>query len=700
MFRSEDTGYTVAKLNDKDQGIITICGNCPPLAEGVSIRGTGEWKTHARFGRQIQFGSLTVEKPDTKEGILRYLGSGLIDGVGPELARRLYREFGSKTLEVIRTDPGKLAKIRGIGKKRAGALSKSAQEAAEVETIMTWLLSKNIQTSIAFKIYKTYEDKAMEVLESNPWILADEVYGIGFPTADGIAVHMGLKGSHPDRVKAAVKYALAQAETQGHTGMYLPQLISKTSELINVGQPDVIAAAVQSLIKSKDYVVNPRGTEDNFVQSARMAYMESQMAKALVHLLKAPVSWKREDVEAVLPEIEQDMGITLSEDQRRAVFQLLTQRVGVLVGKPGCGKSTIVKAILGVMARLSPGTIIRLAAPTGKAAQRLAESTDRAASTMHRLLAWGPQGPGFNKKNPLDGDVFGLDEASMIDIRLGYNFVTALPQDGILLFVGDQYQLPSVGPGRVLADLQESGRIPVARLEQIHRQAKNSLIISNAHAIHEGNLAEVRQGHDFTIYLGDESKHLLAALEKTVLKDLPDAGFAPEDIQILTGGHRGLCGTKDLNRHLQHLLNPTPLAHLKYGEIQYGVGDRILITRNDYDLEVFNGQTGVVIDIINNSLIADIEGVPKQIGRDNLKDITHAYAITVHKSQGAQWPAVVMICDSAHYTLLERNWLYTGVTRSQKHCTLIVMEKAIRRAIGNVSSRQRLTRLRDEIIMA
>lgn len=700
VFRADDTGYTILRLKDHNHGLITACGQFPPVAEGLTVRGQGNWTTHPKFGSQLAVTETAVDQPQTGEGIIKYLSSGLIEGIGPTMAERLYAAFGDKTLEVVRNHPKKLAQVDGIGPKRAEALSKSAAEAAEIEQIMTWLLSHKISNGIAFRIYKNYGDKAIQTLKENPWVLADDLFGVGFITADTIAHKLGLRGSHPNRLEAGLKYSISQAERNGHTGEFRANLIIMAQELLRINTPGDLEAAMDKLLKTPDYISSSRGADDDFIQRTVVARVETGLARSLVRIAGRPVPWSYEKAKALIPVMEGKMGIDLSDDQRRAIEQLLRSRVGVLVGKPGCGKSTIVRVIMGVMKCLNPHISIRLAAPTGKAAQRLAESTGCEASTMHRLLKWGPEGPQHDDHNPLEGDSFKIDEVSMVDTMLAYKFVKALPKDSMLLLVGDQYQLPSVGAGRVLADIQDSGRITVARLEHIHRQAAGSAIISNAHAIHEGKLAEIRQGADFTIHRGKDSSELLSALEYVVLKELPAKGFKPEDIQILTGGHRSVVGTRELNLHMQRLLNGHPAKTLKFGDVTYGTNDRILITRNNYELGVFNGQTGIIKDIYGMTIVADIEGQEKDITRSDLRDIQLAYAITVHKSQGAQWPAVVMIVDTAHYTLLERNWLYTGITRAQQHCTLITTDKAIRRAVINVSSRERLTRLRDELILA
>ncbi|RMG18797.1 MAG: ATP-dependent RecD-like DNA helicase [Deltaproteobacteria bacterium] len=702
---SGDDGFAVLKIADRHSGQRhTLVGDLPGVREGEEIRATGQWVETERYGRQLRVHSWMPVLPTTQEGIRRYLAGGVIPGIGPKTAERLVAHFGSETLEVLEKRPEQLRAVRGIGKKRAAEIARAWADAVGVREVMIFLQSHGITPAVASRIHRAFGAKAIEVVKHDPYRLAEEVSGIGFATADRIARAMGVAEDAPKRVRAAVLHVLEQAAAEGHCHLPLPDLREATFALIGVDDAK-IRSAIEVLAREERILLEPPTASADAVEARAFLpalYRAEEMAAA--HLARLFGGAPRRSVErpdARLSLWEAKHRMRLAPAQRQAVLAAVSERVLVVTGGPGTGKTTLIQAVVDLFR--GAGATLRLAAPTGRAARRLAEATGHEASTLHRLLAFSPRTGRFEHgpEHPIEADAVVVDELSMVDVTLFASLVSALPDGCRLLLVGDVDQLPSVGPGAVLADLIDSRVVPVVRLTEVFRQAARSRIVQAAHAVNAGRLPPAgREGEDFFFIERREPDAILETLVNLVTRRIPHGfGVDPiEEVQVLTPMHRGLLGAKNLNERLQAVLNPEGEG-LERGATAFRVGDKVMQLRNDYEREVFNGDLGRIVtaDPSAGALVVDFDGRRVRYERDALDMLTLAYAATVHKSQGSEYPVVVLPLSMQHYVMLRRNLLYTAITRGRRLVVLVGERRALRAAVERAGDHQRHTALADRL---
>lgn len=684
-YRNPENGYSVLKVNMKEhRDLMTLVGYFGDLSPGMILLCEGEWVHDRKYG--IQFRAQTWEEvlPATAFGIEKYLGSGLIRGIGPKYAHRIVEAFGTETIDVIDNTPEKLLEIPGIGKERLRKICESWEQQKEIKNIMIFLQNYGVSTSFSAKIFKTYGSDSIRTVRENPYRLADDIWGIGFKTADALAEKMGWSKEDPLRCRSGLFYTLNQLSEDGHVYATREQLIQKASELLDIS-PDPLEKALTVAAMSGDLV------EDGEALYLPAFYQaERGIAEKLLRILSSTSLFLEPDLD--LREIERRTGITYDDIQIKAIKTALSSKVVVITGGPGTGKTTITRGILQVLKQRNQKVL--LAAPTGRAAKRLAEATGQEAKTIHRLLEFKPpQGYERNSDRPLEGQVLILDEASMIDVILMNALLNAVPPEMSLIIIGDIDQLPSVGPGNVLRDLIESEVIPVVRLTRIFRQAQRSRIVMNAHRVNEGKFPDISNGKDSDFFFLEADEPEIAAEEivNLIRNRLPRAyHISPFDIQILTPMQRGVIGAASLNMELQKLLNPQGTV-LRRGGTEYGAGDKIMQIRNNYDKDVYNGDIGTVqrIDPDDQLLYAEFDGriVPYELSE--LDELVLAYATTVHKSQGSEYPVVIMPVMMSHFVMLQRNLIYTGITRAKTIMILIGQKKALAYSIHNVTVTQR-----------
>lgn len=707
-FRSGDGAFCVIIVKPEVGPVVKAVGSFPAVSEGASVECEGTFKRHPKYGENFAVRSARVIPPKTKEGITNYLSSGMIKGVGKKTAIAIVDHLGESALSMIRENPDCLLSVPGIGKKRSAKIAKSAQEMIVVEGIMMWLLGHGLTTNLATRIYKGHGANSVTALEENPYILTN-MAGIGFRKADEVAMKIGFDKKDPRRLEAAAMYLLYENELEGHTMIYRERLVTRSrsilgSPLENPIERHLIERAIDEAIKYKLVFSIDTGSADEALQLPKTAHQELNIARKIVAMVGESVCQTWDEVR-LISEAEKSVGMTLDEGQKEAVETLMTSPVSILSGGPGVGKTSSLNVFLSAMEQA--GVDLALAAPTGKAARRMSEATGRPAKTVHRLLGNDGETGGFlhNSDNPLDVDGLVIDEGSMLDTRLMSAIVDALPVGARLIIVGDTDQLPSVGPGAILRDLIDSGLIVHTHLSKVHRQAAGSWIIKNAHAINRGRAEEMGLGHDFHWSPTDGCED---SAENTVslIKEKLGEGFSLHtDIQVLTAMKKGKVGIIELNSRLQGIFNPAAGRVYKSGDKELRIQDKIIFTRNNYDLGedgVFNGTMGVIKNIIEIdgelSVIADMEGEGEiTFTGSDIDDIQLAYALTVHKSQGSEFPIVIMPLDSSQHVMLTRNWLYTGVTRARKSCILTGSRNALCRAIDTVKEQKRLTHLTERL---
>ncbi|MFD7976094.1 ATP-dependent RecD-like DNA helicase [Streptomyces sp. NPDC059071] len=712
-YANEENGYTVARV-DTGRGsgdLLTVVGSLLGAQPGESLRMEGRWGSHPQYGRQFTVENYTTVLPATVQGIRRYLGSGLIKGIGPVFADRITTHFGLDTLQILEESPGRLIEVPGLGPKRTRNIAAAWEEQKAIKEVMVFLQGVGVSTSIAVRIYKKYGDASISVVKNQPYRLAADVWGIGFLTADRLAQAVGIPHDSPDRVKAGLQYALSQSTDQGHCFLPEERLISDAVKLLQVDTGLVIeclgelAEDPEGVVREK--VPGPEGLPVNGIYLVPFHRAELSLAAQLRRLLAADedrlpafrdVAWDR-----ALAWLADRTGASLAPEQEEAVRLALTRKVAVLTGGPGCGKSFTVRSIV-ELARAKRAKVV-LAAPTGRAAKRLAELTGAEASTVHRLLELKPGGDAaYDRDRPLDADLVVVDEASMLDLLLANKLVKAVAPGAHLLLVGDVDQLPSVGAGEVLADLLAPGSpVPAVRLTRIFRQAQQSGVVTNAHRINEG-LAPVTDGlPDFFLFAEEETEDAARVAVEVAARRIPARfGLDPRrDVQVLAPMHRGPAGAGALNGLLQQVITPArpDLPEKRFGGRVFRVGDKVTQIRNNYEKGangVFNGTVGVVtaLDPVEQRLVVRIdedEEVP--YGFDELDELAHAYAVTIHRSQGSEYPAVVIPVTTSAWMMLQRNLLYTAVTRARKLVVLVGSRKAIAQAVRTVSAGRRFTAL-------
>lgn len=694
-YQNTENGYTVLKCAAKNYNdLVTVVGTMPDIHVGSVLLLEGVWKVDARYGRQFAMEKFEETLPATVYGIEKYLGSGLIKGVGPKFARRIVQEFGKDTLDVIEENPDALIRVEGIGKVRVERIKKSWQEQREIKNIMVFLQSHGVSTAHATKIFKAYGSGSIQVVQENPYRLADDIWGIGFRTADTIAEKLGIEKGRFIRLRSGILYTLNKLSESGHCYALREQLIETAEKLLEVEQPE-LQITLDEMLRTSDVI-----RDEEAIYLPPFYFSETGCARRLLKLLSAERQ-VRIDADAVIRQIQSRSAVPYDEIQLKAIRTAVSSKVMILTGGPGTGKTTTTMGIL--QAYRMAGCRILLAAPTGRAAKRMSEATGMESKTIHRLLEYKPP-EGYQKKeeNPLEGDVLILDECSMIDVMLMYNLLKALPEHMTLILVGDTDQLPSVGAGNVLKDLIASGRIPVVRLTRIFRQAQGSRIIMNAHRINRGEAIDLRGGKDADFFFSgkETNEEVVDTLVKYCTRNLPSYYHvdALRDIQVLTPMQRGICGAANLNRVLQDAMNPCGIF-LNRGGIQYRLRDKVMQIRNDYDKEVFNGDIGTVfrVDMEERELTVNFDGREVLYDVSELDELSLAYATTIHKAQGSEYPIVVMPFTMSHYVMLQRNLLYTGVTRAKKILVLIGEKKAVWYAVKNETTSERNTKLAERL---
>ncbi|HAS90309.1 MAG TPA: ATP-dependent RecD-like DNA helicase [Desulfovibrio sp.] len=709
VYHNEENGYIVARVASKDEpSHITVVGVLGSLTPGESVELHGRWKQHPKFGRQFEADFYERVRPATEAGVIRFLKSSSIKGIGESIATEMVKEFGIDVLDILDEEPEKLLKIKGISKKKLEGIKESWSSQRDIKNLILFLHTHEVPPTYAAKIFNLYGTKAVTKISENPYELAYEIRGIGFKTADAMALKLGFAPGSPQRIEAAIIYSLfSVSERGGH--MFTPKvkLIEDVAKMLGGVDLDLISEGIFSLEERKRVRVEnlPEQNIDEAVFLMHFYRFEREICKRLHGLISHPSPVSREKVEKALPEVESELGFDLSDEQREAVFEACVNKFFIITGGPGTGKTTITRAVVMTLKEL--GLKIKLAAPTGRAAKRLSEATGKQATTIHRMLQFTPEDGGFyyNEDQKLKADVLVVDEASMLDAQLCLAVLRAVPLTCRVIFVGDVNQLPSVGPGNVLSDLLDSGQVQSAVLNHIFRQAQESYIVVNAHRINDGQFPQPHPEEapeaDFYWIPQESTQKVQDMIVQTVCERIPERyGLDPmTDVQVLTPMHKGDVGTQKLNALLQEKLNPGNGKGLKRGFVEYRVGDRVLQLRNNYDKEVFNGDLGrvVYINTEDNELTAEFDGNIVHYELAELDELTLAYAVSVHKSQGSEYPAVVMPIVSQHYMLLQRNLLYTGLTRARKLAVLIGSKRAFNIGLNNVTAGKRFTNLRYRI---
>ena len=704
-YTREDTGYTVARIAvDGIRDPVTVVGTLIAPTPGEMIRLRGEWTSHPTYGRQFRIHEYDTSIPSTIDGIRKYLGSGLIRGLGPVMAERIVDRFGEATLDVIDNQPHRLTEVDGIGEKRAGEILSAWHVQRDMRDTMIMLQSHGVGPGMAIRIFKRYGERSAAVIQNNPYRLAVDIRGIGFRTADSIADKFGFARTDPARLAAGLHFALAQAADEGHTYLPEPVLMENSESLLGV-EPALLQTALERevgaerLTAEPSAVTAPADAPVRGIFLPRYHHYETTIARRLTMLAAAAPHRQPASPERALAESERRLGIVLAPGQREAVIGAFSHAAAALTGGPGTGKTTIIRAIAGAYRRM--GARVMLAAPTGRAAKRMSEATGHPARTIHRLLEFSFQKGGFqrNAKRPLAVDILIVDEASMMDCALMNSLLAAVPAGASLLLVGDVHQLPSVGAGQVLTDIIQSGTIPVYRLTEIYRQAARSRIVVSAHRINDGKMPALdtpSEGSDFYFIEQEDPDAARDLIVRLVGRRIPERfGLHPvDDIQVLTPMHRGAIGAGVLNQALQEALNPND-SGVARGDRRYGVGDKVMQMRNNYEKEVFNGDIGRILSIDPDASTLTIRFDQRQVAYEfgELDEITLAYAVSVHKAQGSEYPAVVMPVMTQHYVMLQRNLVYTGITRGRRLVVLVGSRRALAMAVGNAAPVDRFTRL-------
>jgi len=706
-YYNEENHFVVAKLQEEGKrDLTTIVGNLSGINAGESLKLTGKWVYNKKFGEQFQVENYEVTVPATVHGIRKYLGSGLIKGIGPIMAERIVKKFALDTLEIIEKKPERLSEVDGIGPKRIAMITRAWEGQKEIKEIMIFLQGHGVSASYSAKIYKQYRDRSVEVVKENPYRLAQDIHGIGFITADRIAQNMGISPNSLIRAKAGIIYVLNQLTEEGH--VYYPEtdLAHKAKEILKVDL-EIVTKAIAELSTEKEIFIEDinNGQIHKAVYLAPFYVAETGIAQRLKKLKESHSNVRPIHPEKAIEWVQQRLNIELAEKQKEAVLLAANSKVLVITGGPGTGKTTIITAILRIFQQLK--LRILLAAPTGRAAKRMSDATGWESKTIHRLLEYSPPKGGFKKDqdDPLEADVVVIDEASMVDTLLMYHLLKAIPFQAHLILVGDVDQLPSVGPGNVLKDVIDSGIFTVVRLTEIFRQAQESMIIVNAHRVNQGEfpiLKEIERKEiaDFYFIQEEDPEKVLNQILGLCSERVPKHfGFHPiKDIQVITPMHKGVIGAINLNLELQKKLNPDQQS-ITHGSRTFKLHDKVMQIVNNYDKEVFNGDIGWIskIDQEDRELTIDFDGRLVPYDFSDLDEVILAYAISVHKSQGSEYPVAILPVTTQHYMLLQRNLIYTGITRAKKLVVLIGTKKALAIAIKNNKPQLRFTYLSERL---
>ncbi|MFC1845681.1 ATP-dependent RecD-like DNA helicase [Candidatus Dependentiae bacterium] len=709
LFQNEENGYAVLILQLRNKQMVTVRGNLPGVNAGQQISLQGAWVVHPKFGKQFEANKCTACLPTTILGLRKYLGSGLIKGIGPTYAEKLVNHFGLNVLDIIEHQPEKLRLVDGIGPKRAQTITAAWKDQKEIANIMIFLQDKGISTTFATKIYKTYGQNAVGVINENPYRLADDIWGIGFKKADAVAQQLGFEHNSLKRITSGILFAIAQELGFGNVYVQVEALKDKTVELLELDRQETehkIKMALHNLYDAgKIKLISPEGDQgqQHFVSLPQHYHSEKGVADNIKKLISRDMVHQidLDNVYAKLHAGEFSHGIELNEEQQEGIMSCLQNKVSVITGGPGTGKTTIIKTLLTILEKQH--LRYKLAAPTGRAAKRMFEGTGRNAQTIHRLLEFDFNTLSFthNEQNALQLDFLIIDEASMIDIFLAHALIKAVPLDAHVVFIGDIHQLPSVGPGNFLKDLIASEKVASTRLLNIFRQAKSSLIIVNAHRINNGEFPVSylpEADRDYFFIKEDDPQQVPHHLEAIYRTGLAKAGIPSSESVVLVPMHRGTVGTQKMNHDLQNILNPgSSDKQISFMGVNYKISDRVMQLRNDYDKHVFNGDMGTVVDIDTEDQLLLIRYGDKVVEyeRSELNELTLAYAISIHKSQGSEYDAAIVLLFTQHFTLLQRNLIYTAITRAKKLCIFIGQPKAIAMGINNNKSLVRTTFLKN-----
>ena len=689
VFYNPENGYTVCRFIVESGDTLTIVGSFPPLSPGEMLKVKGRWELNPRFGRQFKVEHFTLTLPASAKGIEKFLASGLVRGIGPVLAARIVARFGVGTIELLTKGPDRLKEVEGVGTVKLREIKKSWAEHQDIRDLIIFLQEHGVSTNLATKIYRQYGDRSFTVLRTNPYQLCLDIWGIGFKTADQIALKLGMDPGSIERVKAYILYILEKDNEQGHVFSYASEVREKCVTDLEV-EADKADRALEELLKDKRAVREELGA-DAALYLPFYYQAQEEVARAIHKLADFPCQPPDFDLDQAVAATEKDLGLAFSALQKRAIRESFEKKILVITGGPGTGKTTIIRAVVDIFRKW--GREALLAAPTGRAAKRLAETTGRDARTIHRVLEFQPKKGAFkkNERNPLRGEALIVDEVSMIDLPLMYHLLKAVPVAMRLILVGDKDQLPSVGPGTILRDIIESGTVDVVRLEEIFRQEKESYIVLNAHRINQGQSLifppREDEAADFFFVRKDDEKKAFDTIMKLCSWSVPrKLGLSPlsPQIQVISPMYKGLVGVDNLNLELQKRLNPGGEG-LKAGLREYRARDKVMQLRNDYEKDVFNGDIGTIlhVDKAKFRLFVDYDGRTVSYEKDEINDINLAYAVSVHKAQGSEYQAVIMPLMTQHFIMLQRNLFYTALTRAKRLSIIVGSFKALYIAIKN-----------------
>ena len=704
VYYSSETGYTVCKFVTEHGESLTVVGSFPPLSPGETLKIKGKWEINPRFGQQFRVENFIPILPASVKGIEKFLSSGLIRGIGPVLARRIIKRFGVQTIDILSENPEKLQEVEGVGRVKLREIKKSWAEHERIRELIIFLQEHNISTNLATKIYHHYGEKAFHVLKSNPYQVCLDIWGIGFKTADQMALKLGVSPTSSERIKAYIRYLLEKDTEQGHVFSFQKDLENNCMKELEV-EKEKIKQAIEELKKQKAAVIEEFDS-DNAVYLPFFYKAQEEVVQTIHRLGAFPFLTPDFNLDQAVSDEEEELSLQFSSKQKLAVKECFQKKILVITGGPGTGKTTIIKAVVGIFNKW--GKDVLLAAPTGRAAKRLFEATQREAKTIHRILEYNPKLGTFRRGEnyPLSGDALIIDEFSMVDLPLMYYLIKAVPSWMRLILVGDKDQLPSVGPGNLLHDFIESQRVEVVRLDEIFRQEKDSLIVLNAHRINRGDsLIYPPKGDkdaDFYFIRQDDEQKVFETIMNLCTSRIPEKlNLQPlsAQIQVISPMYRGLIGVDNLNKELQQRLNPNREG-LKFGNREIREHDKVMQVRNNYEKEVFNGDIGMVAYVDRNSYRVGVEFYGKTLvyERDEMDDITIAYAISVHKSQGSEYQAVVMPLLTQHYIMLQRNLFYTALTRARRLSVIVGSYKALYIAIKNDKPVKRNCLVKEKLI--